>query len=107
MPSGAPATFSGDWMFLAGIATLIFAAIGLLSTNQLQRQAGYAVIMSSGLLLAAFGMPGIALTGPALYYMVSSVLALGAFFMLLEMVSRTQPFGADLLATSQDVLHVD
>lgn len=107
VPSGAPATFSGDWMFLAGIATLIFAAIGVLSTTQLQRQAGYATIMSSGLLLAAFGMPGVTLTGPALYYMFSSVLAIGAFFMLLEMVSRTQPFGADLLATSQDVLHID
>lgn len=107
VPSGAPATFSGDWMFLAGIATLVFSSIGLLAVTQVERQAGYAVIMSSGLLLAAFGMPGVALTGPALFYMVSSVLALGAFFMLLEMISRTQPFGAELLATSQEVLHLD
>lgn len=105
VPSGAPATFSGDWMFAAGIITLMFASIGVLATTQVQRQAGYAVIMSSGLLLAAFGMPDVALTGPALFYMSSSVVAMGAFFMLIEMVSRTQPFGAELLAISQDVLH--
>ena len=107
VPGGAPGTFSGDWMFPVGIATLAFASIGLLASDNIQRQAGYAVIMSSGLLLAAFGMPGVALTGPALFYMVSSVLAIGAFFMLLEMISRTQPFGAELLATSQEVLHLD
>jgi len=107
VPSGAPATFSGDWMFAAGIITLVFASVGLLATTQLQRQAGYAVIMSSGLLLAAFGMPDAALTGHALFYMVSSVLGMGAFFMLVEMVLRTQPFGAELLAISQDVLHPD
>src|SRR5690606_3364651 len=105
VPSGAPATFSGDWMFAVGIITLMFASIGVLATTQVQRQAGYAVIMSSGLLLAAFGMPDVALTGPALFYMSSSVLAMCAFFMLIEMVSRTQPFGAELLAISQDVLH--
>lgn len=107
VPDGAPGTFSGDWMFPVGIATLVFASIGLLAADNVQRQAGYAVIMSSGLLLAAFGMPGVALTGPALFYMVSSVLAIGAFFMLLEMIARTQPFGAELLATSQEVLHLD
>lgn len=107
VPSGAPAAFSGEWMFPAGIATLIFASIGLLAATHVERQAGYSVIMSSGLLLAALGMPGATLTGPALFYLVTSVLALGAFFMLLEMISRTQTFGADVLATSQELFDLD
>lgn len=101
-PTGAPAAFGGAWMFPAGVATLIFGAVGTLAAHNTQRMAGYCVILSSGTLLAALGMPGVILTGPALYYMISSVLGLGAFFMLLEMVDRAQSFGSDFLAASAE-----
>src|SRR5699024_4380171 len=52
VPSGAPAAFGGEWMFPVGIATLVFASTGLLAATQVERQAGYSIIMSSGLLLA-------------------------------------------------------
>jgi multicomponent K+:H+ antiporter subunit D len=107
LPTGAPAAFGGAWMYPAGIATLIFGTIGLLAAPQAERQAGYCIIMSSGTLLAALGMPGATLTGPALFYLVSSALALGGLFMLLEMVERTQSFGADLLAVSLEAFDLD
>lgn len=84
LPTGAPAAFGGEWMFPLGMATMAFGAIGLLAAPQIERQAGYCVIMSSGTLLAALGMPGVTLTGPALFYLIVSVLTMGAFFMLLE-----------------------
>ncbi len=56
-PSGAPAAFGTDWMFMTGIATLAFAAIGILAATQIERQAGYGIIMSSGILLASLGLP--------------------------------------------------
>lgn len=102
LPTGAPAAFSGDWMFPVGIATLAFGSFGMLAAHQPERMASYCVVISSGTLLAALGMPGVILTGPALYYLLSSVLAIGAFFMLLEMIGRAQSFGADLLAVSQE-----
>ena len=107
LPSGAPAAFGGEWMFPVGIATLAFGIIGLIAAPQPERQAAYCAIMSSGTLFAALGMPGVALTGPALFYLVSSVLALGAFFLLLEMVERTQAFGADLLAVSLEAFDLE
>ncbi|AYR19696.1 monovalent cation/H+ antiporter subunit D [Alcaligenes faecalis] len=107
LPTGAPAAFGVAWMFPAGIATLTFGAIGVMAAQQPERLASYCIIVSSGTLLAALGMPGVILTGPALYYMLSSVLALGAFFLLLELVSRTKPFGADLLAVSQEIFDLD
>lgn len=107
LPTGAPAAFGGEWMFPLGMLTLGFGAIGLLAAPQVERQAGYCVILSSGTLLAALGMPGVTLTGPALFYLISSVLALGAFFMLLEMVERTQAFGADLLAVSLEAFDLE
>lgn len=100
LPTGAPAGFSGEWMFLLGIATLCFGIVGVIATQPAERQASYCVIISTGTLFAALGMPGVMLTGPALFYLVSSVLALGAFYMLLEMISRTQRFGAQVLAIS-------
>lgn len=107
LPTGAPAAFGGEWMFPLGMATMAFGAIGLLAAPQIERQAGYCVIMSSGTLLAALGMPGVTLTGPALFYLIVSVLTMGAFFMLLEMIERTQTFGADLLAVSQEAFELE
>jgi multicomponent K+:H+ antiporter subunit D len=107
LPTGAPAAFGGEWMYPLGIATLAFGAIGLLAATQPERQAGYCIIMSSGTLLAALGMPGVTLTGPALFYLISSVLALGALFMLLEMIERTQSFGADVLAVSMEAFDLE
>lgn len=107
LPTGAPAAFGGEWMFPAGMATLVFGTIGLLAATQVERQAGYCVIMSSGTLFAALGMPGVTLTGPALFYLISSVLALGALYMLLELVERTQSFGADVLAVSLEAFDLE
>lgn len=107
LPGGAPAAFGGEWMFPLGIATLIFGCIGMLATQQAERLIGYCVIMSSGTLLAALGMPGVTLTGPALLYLLTSVLAVGAFYMLIEMIERTRSFGADVLAISQEAFDLD
>src|SRR5690606_12269189 len=107
LPTGAPAAFGGEWMFPAGMATLVFGTIGMLSASQADRQAGYCVIMSSGTLFAALGMTGVTLTGPALFYLISSVLALGALYMLLELIERTQSFGADVLAVSLEAFDLE
>jgi len=107
LPAGAPAAFGGAWMFPAGIATLAFGTLGMLASTQARRIAAYAIITSSGTLFAALGMPGATLTGPALYYLLSSVLALGALFLLLELTERSQSFGADMLAITQEAFESD
>src|SRR5690606_25834378 len=85
LPSGAPAAFGGEWMFAVGLATLVFGTIGVLATQKAQRLAGFAAILSSGILLTSLGVPGVTLTGPALYYLIVSVIAIAAFFLLLEL----------------------
>ena len=107
LPTGAPAAFGGEWMFPLGLATLLFGTLGMLATQQAERLIGYCIIMSSGTLLAALGMPGVTLTGPALFYLITSVLALGAFYMLVEMIERTRSFGADVLAVSLEAFDLD
>ncbi|HEY9279568.1 MAG TPA: monovalent cation/H+ antiporter subunit D [Eoetvoesiella sp.] len=107
LPTGAPAAFGGEWMFPVGLATLAFGTIGTLAAQQTERLVGYCVIVSSGTLLAALGMPGVILTGPALFYLISSVLAIGAFYLLIEMIERTRSFGADVLAVSLEAFELE
>ena len=98
--AGAPAPFEGDWLFYCGLATMAAGSCGVLAAQKLDRLAAYLVIVSSGTLLAAFGFVGTTLTGPALYYLVSSVLGSGAFFLLAELAERNRSAAADLLAIS-------
>ena len=98
--TGSPAPFGGEWLFYCGLATIAIGSLGILATQRLERLAGFLVIVSSGTLLAAIGFRGTALTGPALFYLVSSVLGGGAFFMVVEMVQRSRAYAADLLAIS-------
>ncbi len=107
LPAEAPAAFGGAWMFPAGIATLIFGTIGMLASIQAKRVAAYAIITSSGTLFAALGMPGAILTGPALYYLLSSVIGIGALFLSIELTKRSQSFGADMLAITQEAYETD
>lgn len=107
LPAGAPAAFGGAWMFPAGIATLAFGTIGILASTKPKKITAYALITSSGTLFAALGMPGTTLTGSALYYLLSSVLAVGALFLLLELTERSQSFGADVLAVTQEAFEDD
>ncbi len=86
----APAPLAGMWLYYGGLATLVFGVIGLMGSQQLSRLIGFAVIVTSGTLLAAVGSGAQNLTAPALFYMVSSVLATGAFFMLNGMTERTR-----------------
>jgi multicomponent K+:H+ antiporter subunit D len=90
------------WLVVAGMATLAYGALGVLSSQDLPRLASFSVLMSSGTLLAAVAIGGSALTGAALYYLFVSVLALSAFFLLVEVVDRGRRPGADILAVTAE-----
>ncbi|MBV2235607.1 MAG: monovalent cation/H+ antiporter subunit D [Sterolibacterium sp.] len=103
----APAPFKGEWLFYCGLATIGVGTLGVLAAQKLDRLAGFMVVVSSGTLLAAFGFSGTTLTGPALYYLVSSVIGSGAFFMLIELAERERTAVADLLAISVEAFGLD
>ena len=94
--AGASAAFGGEWLLVGGMATIAFGAIGVLASQDLGRLAGFSVLVSSGTLLAAIGIAQVAVTAGALFYLVSSTLALGAFFLLIELVERGRDPGADI-----------
>lgn len=87
--AGAPAPFNDGWLFGIGVVTLVLGTAGIFTAVQPQRLVAYCVIASAGTLLAALGFGGTPMKGAALFYLASSVLATGAFFMLSEMIERT------------------
>jgi multicomponent K+:H+ antiporter subunit D len=105
--AGDSAGFGHDWLLYTGLVTLGFGGIGMLAAQNLGRVAGYSVIISSGTLLAAIGFGRVGVTGSALFYLLSSTLALGAFFLLLELVERSRTFSSDLLAITREAFGLD
>jgi multicomponent K+:H+ antiporter subunit D len=101
--AGASAHFGGKWLLFGGIATVIFGSIGCLASQGMSRLAAFSVVVSSGTALAAVGIGQVAVTGGALYYIISSTFALGAFFLLIELMERGREPGADMLAVTREL----
>jgi multicomponent K+:H+ antiporter subunit D len=100
--AGAFAQFGGEWLLFGGIATVAFGAIGSLASQDMGRLAAFSVLVSSGTVLTAIGMGQVGVTSGALFYLVSSTLGLGAFFLLIELVERGREPGADVLAVTRE-----
>ena len=83
-------SFGEEWLLFGGMATIAFGTIGVLACRTLSRLAGFSVLISSGTLLGVVGAGQGAVLGGALYYLASSTLALGAFYLLTELVERQE-----------------
>lgn len=101
--SGASAEFGREWLLFAGIATIVFGVIGVLASQDMRRLASFAVLVSSGTVLAVIPAGHAAVTGPAIFYLVSSTLAISAFFMLIELIERARDPVADILAVTREL----
>jgi multicomponent K+:H+ antiporter subunit D len=100
--AGPSAGVGGTWLVIGGLATIAFGSVAVLATQSLPRLAGASVLVSSGTLLAAIGVGQVAVTGGALLYLASTVLALAALFLLIELVERGRAVGADVLAVTRE-----
>ena len=100
--AGASAGFGRGLLLIGGMATIAYGMIGVLASQAMGRLAAYSVLVSSGTLLAAIGLSDAGVTSGALYYLVSSTLTIGAFFLLIELVERGQSPAADVLAVTAE-----
>lgn len=91
--AGPSAEFGGPWLIGAGLVTVCLAAVGMMGSQRLGFLAGFSVIVSAGTLVAAIGFGQRALTGGALYYLVSSTLTASAFLLLIDLVDRWRNAG--------------
>lgn len=85
---GASAGFGLELLLAAGVATVVFGVFGMLASRDLARATAFAVMVSSGTVLAIIGGGGSAALGGALYYLVGSTLACAALFLVAEILER-------------------
>ncbi|AJO78120.1 MULTISPECIES: monovalent cation/H+ antiporter subunit D [Pseudomonas] len=88
--AGASAYFGGDWLIYGGMATIVCAALAILAAQRLERMASLSILVSAGILLAAIGFAQPSLIAGALFYLVSSTLAMSALFLLAELIERSR-----------------
>ena len=102
--AGASAYFGGDWLIYGGMVTIVCAAIAILSAQRLERMASLSILVSAGILLSAIGFAQPNLIGAALFYLVSSTLALSALFLLAELIERSRSVNEMPLFDDGDLL---
>lgn len=94
--TGASAHFGEGVLIAIGLATLFVGALGIVGTQRLSNLAGYSVLISAGTLLTAVGLGEPAVWAGALYYLMSSTLAVSAFFLLIDMIERWRNAGVSI-----------
>jgi multicomponent K+:H+ antiporter subunit D len=102
--AGGSALFGADILIYGGLVTLAFGALGMLASQQLSRLASFSTIVSAGTLLSVVGFDQPTLTAGALFYLLSSTLAISALFLLVELIERSRQAPAVLLADEADGL---
>lgn len=104
--AGASTGFGAEVLIAGGMATVTFGTLGVLASQGLGRIAAHLVLVSSGTLLAVIGFSlaggGSGMLAGALYYLVSSTLAISALFLLIEPMSREEGGIAAMLALTAD-----
>ena len=105
--NGQSAMFGEGWLFAGGIATLLFAMIGMLAAQDMRRLAGYSIIVSAGTMLLVIGAGGARVTAGVLFYLVGSALATAAFFLLVELIERGRAPADDVLAVTLEAFGLD
>ncbi len=98
--AGPSAGFGSEVLLFGGMATIAFGAIGVLASQRLGQIAGFSVLVSSGTLLASISLSQTGVTAGALFYLVSSTLTIGAFFLLIELVERGQNATANVFTVA-------
>ncbi|MFJ4195399.1 monovalent cation/H+ antiporter subunit D [Pseudomonas sp. NPDC089534] len=88
--AGASAYFAGDWLIYGGMATIVCAGVAIIAAQRLERMASLSILVSAGILLSATGFAQPNLVAAALFYLVSSTLALSALFLLAELIERSR-----------------
>ncbi len=109
--AGASAGFGGQVVIAGGMATVAFGFAGVLASQGLGRMAAHLVLVSSGTVLASAGFVlaggSAQILAGALFYLLSSTLAISALFLLIEPMSREDGGIAALLALTADAYGLD
>lgn len=91
---GDSAGFGAQVLLLAGIATMVYGTFGVLGGQGVSQKGGYLALISSGTVLSGMAVAllggGVQILAGALFYLIGSTIAVGAYFLLAEPISRDE-----------------
>ena len=96
--AGDLAFLAAPWLMPAALLTLTLGMFGVLAARRLAVMISFAVVGSMGTLLIAVALFTPQALSAALYYLIHSTLAAGAFFLVADLVSERRPADGDALA---------
>lgn len=109
--AGVSAGFGSEVLIAAGMATMVFGTAGMLAAQDLARMSGYLILVSSATVLTvagfAMGAGDAAMLAGGLYYMLASLLATSALYLMSEPMTRDEGAIAGLLALTADAFGAD
>jgi multicomponent K+:H+ antiporter subunit D len=85
---GPLAGFGTTGLFVFGVLTTLFSALGMLASQRLRAQVSWGVVVSAGTLLSALGLGEEKVLGSALFYLMASTVASSLFFLLSDLLER-------------------
>src|SRR3546814_17862719 len=85
--AGAEAWIAADWLLPAALVTLVVGSIGTLGAKGMTRLIAFSVIASMGTLLTAVALSTPAATTAALFYLIHSVFAAAALFLISDKIA--------------------
>ena len=83
------------WLTTLALATVVFAALGVLAAKRLRTLAAWLVLLSAGTLLLAPAQASARVDAAALFYLVQSTLAAAACFLLAGVIAEGRGDAAD------------
>jgi len=105
--AGELSRYGYDALLWGGMATIVFGAAGMLSTDTAGRMAGYSAVISSGTLLAVIGYGQPTLVTAGIYYLIGSTIAVAAFLLLIELIDRIRTPRSAMLALTMEAFAVE
>lgn len=105
--AGGSAHFGAAVLLWGGVGTVAFGLIGMYASQEPGRLASYSAIISSGTLLAVISYGQASLTSAALFYLLSSTLAVAAFMLLIELIERIRNPAAAMLALTMEAFAIE
>ncbi|MFO7787456.1 MAG: monovalent cation/H+ antiporter subunit D [Halospina sp.] len=90
-----------QWLWPLALATLALGGIGVLGATSLRNMTAYMVIVSTGTLMAIIALGSTEALAAGLFYLVSTTLLTGGFFLFADLIARQRgPAGDYMVVTA-------
>ena len=101
--AGELSGIADNWLLIAGLATIVLGAVGVLASPDFRRLVANLVLVSVGTLVALVALNTPQSAAAALYYTVHSTLVTGALFLVADLIASQRGKAADRLVSGRRV----